>query len=177
MFQFLLRRAVTVTLCLLLYAANAEALPRWASWGRPRSEGSKYAGVETRPRWASRGWLRSVNWKYTGVVLTQFAMANLDARTSLRCFHRFWSCHEANPLLGGHPSPARIYSQLNLQIAGLAVMELYLKDSARRKKSTGLAWLVGPAVSLSINATTTVGNLRQYNKYAAQCRANAKLVR
>jgi hypothetical protein len=147
-------RAAPVALCLLLCAAGAEA----------------------RPRWASRGWLRSVDWKFAGAVLTQYAMANLDARTSLRCFQRFPSCHERNPLLGSHPSSARMYTQLNLYVTGLAVTELYLKDSHRRERGATLVWLTGPAVSLSYNLISSVGNIRLYSKYAAQCRASGKLV-
>lgn len=117
-----------------------------------------------------------MDWKFAGAVLTQYAMANLDAHTSLRCFHRFSSCHERNPLLGSHPSSARMYTQLNLYVTGLALTELYLKDSRRREKGSTLVWLTGPAVSLPYNLISSVGNIRLYDKYAAQCRASGKLV-
>lgn len=134
------------------------------------------AGVEARPRREGRGWLRSLDWKFAGVVLAQFAMANLDAHTSAQCIQRFPSCHEQNALLGSRPSTARIYTQLNLYIAGLAVAELYLKDSQRKAKGTKFLWLAGPALSVPYNVISTVSNNHLYNKFAALCRASGKLV-
>lgn len=147
------RRVALAVLCLPICLGNAEA----------------------RPRWARRGVLRSVDWKYTGAVLAQFAMANLEAHSTVRCLDSFTACHEGSHWLGERPSATHVYAQLNIFTGAVAVMELYLKDPGPGRKGSDTAWLLGPALTLPLSVYGTVHNFHLYDKFAAQCRASGKL--
>jgi hypothetical protein len=81
------------------------------------------------------------------------ASATADARTTELCLNRP-GCYETNPLLGEHPSPARIYASGVVWTVG---MSLYTHHLAKKHPRAALTLL---AIASSIHLNFALSNDR-----------------
>lgn len=67
----------------------------------------------------------------------------LDVATTTHCISTYANCQEGNPLLGSHPSPAKLYGVSFSMLGGQLLASAWM----RRKTPNGKLWLVPQIVA------------------------------
>jgi hypothetical protein len=80
----------------------------------------------------------------------------LDITTTSNCIFKYSNCQEANPLLGSHPSRAKIYGVNFSLLAGELFASAWLRHQMPHKKS----WLIPPLIGTAGHGLAAVLNFR-----------------
>jgi hypothetical protein len=94
--------------------------------------------------------------KFLLVAGISTAATLLDITTTSNCIFRYSNCQEANPLLGSHPSRAKIYGVNLSLLAGEMAASAWLRHRTPHTKT----WLIPPLIGTAGHGLATVLNLR-----------------
>ena len=84
------------------------------------------------------------------------AATMLDVATTTHCMSTYANCQEGNPLLGAHPSTAKLYGVSFSMLGGQLLASAWL----RRKTPNGKSWLVPPMIATAGHGLAAALNLR-----------------
>ena len=86
----------------------------------------------------------------------------LDAATTSHCISTYTSCQEGNPLLGSHPSQARLYGVSFSMLAGQLLASAWL----RRKMPDRHLWMVPMIAATAGHGLAATLNVRTMHQLA-----------
>ncbi|PYV70670.1 MAG: hypothetical protein DMG96_30550 [Acidobacteria bacterium] len=86
----------------------------------------------------------------------------LDLATTSHCMATYANCQEGNPLLGSHPSQAKLYGVNFSLLAG----ELFASAWIRRKTPEGKSWMAPPIVATAVHGLAAALNIRKMHQLA-----------
>ena len=92
------------------------------------------------------------------------AATAFDVTTTSRCMSTYVDCREGNPLLGAHPSTARLYG-VSFSILG---GQLFASAWLRRKTPNGKLWMAPPIITAAGHGMAAVLNLRTMHQLQQQ---------
>jgi hypothetical protein len=98
--------------------------------------------------------------KFLFVAGISTAATLLDITTTSNCIFRYSNCQEANPLLGSHPSRAKIYGVNFSLLAGELVASAWL----RHRMPHGKSWLIPPLIGTAGHGLAAALNFRTMNQ-------------
>ena len=84
------------------------------------------------------------------------AATMLDVATTTHCMSSYANCQEGNPLLGAHPSTAKLYGVSFSMLGGQLLASAWL----RRKTPTGKLWIAPPIIASAGHGLAAALNLR-----------------
>lgn len=84
------------------------------------------------------------------------AATMLDVTTTTHCMATYANCQEGNPLLGSHPSTAKLYGVSFSMLGGQLLASAWL----RHKTPNGKLWLAPPIVATAGHGLAAALNLR-----------------
>ncbi len=92
------------------------------------------------------------------VVLAGIATAAtmVDVATTSHCMATYADCQEGNPLLGSHPSQAKLYGVSFSMLGGQLLASAWM----RRKNPNGKLWMAPPIVATAGHGLAAVLNVR-----------------
>jgi hypothetical protein len=117
--------------------------------------GSFASAKETRARVFDRKFL----------ILAGIATAAtmLDVATTTHCMSTYANCQEGNPLLGSHPSQAKLYGVSFSMLGGQLLASAWL----RRKTPNGKLWVAAPIIATAGHGLAAVLNLRTMHQLSS----------
>jgi hypothetical protein len=110
---------------------------------------------ETKPRVFDR--------KFFVLAGIATAATVLDVATTSHCMSTYVACQEGNPLLGAHPSQAKLYG-VSFSILG---SQLLASAWLRRKAPTGKLWMAPPIITAAGHGLAAVLNLRTMHQLSS----------
>jgi hypothetical protein len=84
----------------------------------------------------------------------------LDITTTSRCLSSYTVCQEANPILGSHPTEAKLYGVSFSILAGQTLASAWLRHKMPRSK----VWIIPPIAAAVAHGTAAVLNIRTMHK-------------
>jgi hypothetical protein len=84
----------------------------------------------------------------------------LDITTTSTCISRYSTCQESNPLLGSHPSTAKLYGVNLSLLAGEMFASAWLRHQMPHKK----IWIIPPIVGAAGHGLAAALNVRTMNQ-------------
>ena len=87
----------------------------------------------------------------------------LDVATTSHCMSTYADCQEGNPLLGAHPSQAKLYGVSFSLLGG----QLLASALLRRKAPEGKLWMAPPIITAAGHGLATVLNLRTMHQLSS----------
>jgi hypothetical protein len=84
----------------------------------------------------------------------------LDITTTSTCISRYSTCQESNPLLGSHPSPAKLYGVSLSLLAGEMFASAWLRHQMPRRR----LWIIPPIVGAAGHGLAATLNFRTINQ-------------
>jgi hypothetical protein len=103
---------------------------------------------ETKPRVFDRKFLL-----LAGIATAATA---LDAVTTSRCMSTYVNCREGNPLLGSHPSQAKLYGVSFSILAGQLLASAWMRREMPNRK----LWMVPPIIATAGHGLAAALNIR-----------------
>ena len=152
---------VTLIVLILVVAALASAQnmpastvlgPSTAVTEQPQQIYLYASPKETKPRVFDRKFLLLAGMATAATVL--------DAATTSRCMSTYASCGEGNPLLGSHPSQAKLYGVSFSILAG----QLLASAWTRREMPNRKLWMVPPIFATAGHGLATALNIRTMHR-------------
>jgi hypothetical protein len=110
---------------------------------------------ETKPRIFDR--------KFFVLAGVATAATVFDVATTSHCMSTYADCQEGNPLLGTHPSTARLYGVSFSILGGQLLASAWL----RRKNPTGKLWMAPPIITAAGHGLAAVLNLRTMHQLSS----------
>jgi hypothetical protein len=127
--------------------AVAQDLPKPAITA-PRADAFGVASQDAKPRVFDR--------KFFILAGVSTAATLLDITTTSNCIFKYSNCREANPLLGSHPSQAKIYGVNLSLLAGEMFASAWLRHQMPHRKS----WLIPPLIGTAGHGLAAALNFR-----------------
>lgn len=90
------------------------------------------------------------------------AATALDVATTSHCMSAYANCQEGNPLLGSHPSQAKLYGVNLSMLAGEVLASAWMK----RKTPDSKLWMVPPIVATTVHGLAATLNIRTMHQLA-----------
>ncbi len=84
------------------------------------------------------------------------AATMLDVATTSHCMSSYSECQEGNPLLGSHPSTAKLYGVSFSMLGGQLLASAWM----RHKMPNGKLWMMPPIIATSGHGLAAVLNVR-----------------
>jgi hypothetical protein len=122
---------------------------------RPQPAVSFAPAKETKPKVFDR--------KFFVLAGVAAAATAFDVTTTSRCMSTYVDCREGNPLLGAHPSTARLYGVSFSILGGQLLASAWL----RRKTPNGKLWMALPIITAAGHGMAAVLNLRTMHQLRA----------
>ena len=91
------------------------------------------------------------------------AATMLDVATTSHCMSTYASCQEGNPLLGSHPSQAKLYGVSFSMLGGQLLASAWM----RRKSPNGKLWMVPPMVATAGHGLAALLNVRTMHQLSS----------
>jgi len=91
------------------------------------------------------------------------AATMLDVATTTHCMSTYADCQEGNPLLGSHPSQAKLYGVSFTMLGGQLLASAWL----RRKTPNGKLWLAPPIIASVGHGLAAALNLRTMHQLSS----------
>jgi len=91
------------------------------------------------------------------------AATMLDVATTSHCMSTYADCHEGNPLLGSHPSQAKLYGVSFSMLGGQLLASAWM----RRKTPNGKLWMVPPIIATAGHGLAAVLNVRTMHQLSS----------
>ena len=91
------------------------------------------------------------------------AATMLDVTTTTHCMSKYAGCQEGNPLLGSHPSPAKLYGVSFSMLGGQLLASAWM----RRKAPKGNLWMVPPIIASAGHGLAAVLNVRTMHQLSS----------
>jgi hypothetical protein len=88
----------------------------------------------------------------------------LDVATTTHCISTYANCQEGNPLLGSHPSQAKLYGVSFSMLGGQLLASAWM----RRKTPNGKLWLVPQIVATAGHGLAAALNFRTMHQLGSQ---------
>jgi hypothetical protein len=123
--------------------------------GRSNYAFSAVASEPTKPRVFDRKFLLLTAIATTATVL--------DMTTTSHCLSTYANCREGNPLLGSHPSQAKLYSISLSTLAG----EMFASAWLRREMPHRKVWIIAPIMATVGHGTAAALNARAMHQLDA----------
>jgi hypothetical protein len=155
-----------ITLTALIFAvalqAAAQNIPATAVFDaqtaipRPSQPAFSFTPVkQTKPRVFDRKFL----------VLAGIATAAtvLDVATTSHCMSTYADCQEGNPLLGSHPSTAKLYGVNFSMLGGQLLASAWM----RHKAPNGKMWMMPPIIATAGHGLAAVLNVRTMHQLSS----------
>jgi hypothetical protein len=86
-----------------------------------------------------------------------------DVATTSHCIAAYADCREANPLLGSHPSQARLYGVSFSMLGGQLLASAWM----RRKTPNGKLWMVPPIIATTGHGLAAALNVRTMHQLSS----------
>lgn len=80
----------------------------------------------------------------------------LDAVSASHCMSKYASCQEGNPLLGSHPSTAKLYGVSLSLLAGQVAASAWMRHAMPNRK----LWMIPPVLGTAVHGLAAALNLR-----------------
>jgi len=87
----------------------------------------------------------------------------LDVATTSHCMSRYADCQEGNPLLGSHPSQAKLYGVSFSMLGGQLLASAWM----RRRTPDGKLWMAPPIIASVGHGLAAVLNIRTMHDLAS----------
>jgi hypothetical protein len=110
---------------------------------------------ETRPKIFDR--------KFFVLAGIATAATMLDVTTTTHCMSKYAGCQEGNPLLGSHPSQAKLYGVSFSMLGGQLLASAWM----RRKAPKGNLWMVPPIIASAGHGLAAVLNVRTMHQLSS----------
>src|SRR6266481_5671783 len=91
------------------------------------------------------------------------AATMLDVATTSHCMNTYADCQEGNPLLGSHPSQAKLYGVSFSMLGGQLLASAWM----RRKSPNGKLWMVPPMVATAGHGLAALLNVRTMHQLSS----------
>jgi hypothetical protein len=91
------------------------------------------------------------------------AATMLDVATTSHCMATYADCQEGNPLLGSHPSQAKLYGVSFSMLGGQLLASAWI----RRKTPNGKLWMVPPIIATSGHGLAAALNVRTMHQLSS----------
>ena len=88
----------------------------------------------------------------------------LDVATTTHCMSTYANCQEGNPLLGSHPSQAKLYGVSFSMLGGQLLASAWM----RRKTPNGKLWMVPQIVATAGHGLAAALNFRTMHQLGSQ---------
>ena len=88
------------------------------------------------------------------------AATMLDVTTTSRCMSRYADCQEGNPLLGSHPSTAKLYGVSFSMLSGQLLASAWM----RRKMPNGKLWMAPTIIAGAGHGLAAILNVRTMHR-------------
>jgi hypothetical protein len=88
------------------------------------------------------------------------AATMLDVTTTSRCMSRYADCQEGNPLLGSHPSTAKLYGVSFSMLSGQLLAGAWM----RRKMPNGKLWMAPMIIAGAGHGLAAILNVRTMHR-------------
>lgn len=141
-----------LTLCIGIHAA-AQTAPAAAFDAKSmlvpvRSQGTIFARREIKPRVLDRKFFVLAGIASTATIL--------DITTTSHCLSTYANCREGNPLLGSHPSAAKLYGVNLSMLAGQILASAWMRREMPHRK----LWMIAPIAATASHGIAAALNLR-----------------
>jgi hypothetical protein len=100
--------------------------------------------------------------KFLALAGMATAATVLDLATTSHCMSTYGNCQEGNPLLGSHPSQAKLYGVSFLLLAGQLLASAWLRHRTPDSK----LWMVPPIVATAGHGLAAALNIRTMHQLA-----------
>jgi len=87
----------------------------------------------------------------------------LDIATTSHCMSTYGDCQEGNPLLGSHPSPAKLYGVSFSMLGGQLLASAWM----RRKMPNGRSWMIPPIIAGTGHGIAAALNFRTMHQLSS----------
>jgi hypothetical protein len=121
----------------------------------PQPTISLVSAKETKPRVFDR--------KFFVLACVATAATVLDVARTSHCMTTYAACQEGNPLLGSHPSTARLYGVSFSILGGQVLASAWL----RRKNPNGRLWMAPSIITAAGHGLAAVLNLRTMHQLSS----------
>jgi hypothetical protein len=91
------------------------------------------------------------------------AATMLDVATTTHCMSTYADCQEGNPLLGSHPSKAKLYGVSFSMLGGQLLTSAWL----RRKTPNGKLWVAPPIIATAGHGLAAALNFRTMHQLSS----------
>ena len=91
------------------------------------------------------------------------AATMLDVATTSHCMSTYGDCQEGNPLLGSHPSTAKLYGVSFSMLGGQLLASAWM----RHKAPDGKLWMMPPIIATAGHGLAAVLNVRTMNQLSS----------
>src|SRR5437016_3294350 len=121
----------------------------------PQSTISLVSAKETKPRVFDR--------KFFVLAGVATAATVLDVATTSHCMSTYDACQEGNPLLGSHPSTAKLYGVSFSMLGGQLLASAWM----RHKAPNGKLWMLPPIIATAGHGLAAVLNVRTMHQLSS----------
>lgn len=157
-----MRVTLTALIFVIALQAAAQNIPAAAGFdtqtaiARPSQPAFSFASPKpTKPRVLDRKFL----------VLAGIATAAtaLDVATTSHCMSTYANCQEGNPLLGSHPSTAKLYGVSFSMLGGQLLASAWM----RHKAPNGKLWMMPPIIATAGHGLAAMLNVRTMHQLSS----------